>query len=88
MPGTVGAGVRGNVGAFGGEIKDRLVAAEVLQFDDKNVDVLEMKNEDFNFSYRPNTGAAGSLPRISGQNAPGMRQHIFSPTLNLFPSND
>jgi UDP-N-acetylmuramate dehydrogenase len=52
LPGTVGAGVRGNVGAFGGEIKDRLVAAEVLQFDDKNIDVLEMKNEDFNFSYR------------------------------------
>ena len=52
LPGTVGAGVRGNVGAFGGEIKDRLIAAEVLQFDDKNIDVLEMKNEDFNFSYR------------------------------------
>jgi len=52
LPGTVGAGVRGNVGAFGGEIKDRLVAAEVLQFDDKNIDVLEMKNVDFNFSYR------------------------------------
>src|SRR6266568_463285 len=52
LPGTVGAGVRGNVGAFGGEIKDRLVAAEILQFDDKNIDVLEMKKEDFNFSYR------------------------------------
>ncbi len=52
LPGTVGAGVRGNVGAFGGEVKDRLVAAEVLEFDDKNVDVIEMKNEDFHFSYR------------------------------------
>ncbi len=52
LPGTVGAGVRGNVGAFGSEIKDRLVAAEVLAFDDKNIDVLEMKNEDFHFSYR------------------------------------
>ncbi|HSX09452.1 MAG TPA: UDP-N-acetylmuramate dehydrogenase [Candidatus Saccharimonadales bacterium] len=52
LPGTVGAGVRGNVGAFGGEIKDRLIAAEVLEFDDKNIDVLEMKNENFHFSYR------------------------------------
>lgn len=52
LPGTVGAGIRGNVGAFGGEIKDNFVAAEVLQFDDKNIDVLEMKNADFNFSYR------------------------------------
>jgi len=52
LPGTVGAGVRGNVGAFGGEIKDNLFASEVLEFDDKNIDVLEMKNEDFHFSYR------------------------------------
>src|SRR5579863_3771734 len=52
LPGTVGAGIRGNVGAFGGEIKDNLVQAEVLEFDDKNIDVLEMKNEDFHFAYR------------------------------------
>ena len=52
LPGTVGAGVRGNVGAFGGEIKDSLVKAEVLQFDDKNIDVLELNNEDFHFGYR------------------------------------
>lgn len=52
LPGTVGAAVRGNVGAFGGEIKDYLVQAEVLEFDDKNIDVLEMKNEDFHFAYR------------------------------------
>jgi UDP-N-acetylmuramate dehydrogenase len=52
LPGTVGAAVRGNVGAFGGEIKDSLVQAEVLEFDDENIDVLEMKNEDFLFSYR------------------------------------
>jgi UDP-N-acetylmuramate dehydrogenase len=52
LPGTVGAAVRGNVGAFGGEIKDNLVQAEVLEFDEKNIDVLEMKHEDFHFSYR------------------------------------
>jgi len=52
LPGTVGAGVRGNVGAFGGEIKDKLLVAEVLEFDDKNIDVVEMNNEAFHFSYR------------------------------------
>jgi len=52
LPGTIGAGIRGNVGAFGGEIKDNLIAAEVLEFDDKNIDVLEMNNADFHFSYR------------------------------------
>jgi UDP-N-acetylmuramate dehydrogenase len=52
LPGTVGAGIRGNVGAFGGEIKDALISAEVLEFDDKNIDVLELKAEDFHFGYR------------------------------------
>ena len=52
LPGTIGAGIRGNVGAFGGEIKDNLLVAEVLEFDDKNIDVLEMKKEDFKFTYR------------------------------------
>lgn len=52
LPGTVGAGIRGNVGAFGGEIKDCLISAEVLEFDDKNIDVLEMKKDDFHFAYR------------------------------------
>src|SRR5579859_2518384 len=52
LPGTIGAGVRGNVGAFGGELKDTLIAAEVLAFDEKNIDVLEMTNEDFHFAYR------------------------------------
>jgi UDP-N-acetylmuramate dehydrogenase len=52
LPGTVGAAVRGNVGAFGGEIKDAFIQAEVLEFDEKNIDVLEMKNENFHFSYR------------------------------------
>lgn len=52
LPGTIGAGIRGNVGAFGGEIKDQFAAAEVLEFDDKNIDVLEMNSEDFHFSYR------------------------------------
>lgn len=52
LPGTVGAGIRGNVGAFGGEIKDQLISAEVLEFDDKNIDVLEMTKDDFHFSYR------------------------------------
>ncbi len=31
LPGTVGGGVRGNAGCFGGEMKDRLVSVEVLR---------------------------------------------------------
>lgn len=52
LPGTIGAGVRGNVGAFGGEIKDSLLNAEVLEFDEKNIDVLELNKDELHFSYR------------------------------------
>lgn len=52
LPGTVGAGVRGNVGAFGGEIKDSFISAEVLEYDNTSFKVYEIKKEAFHFSYR------------------------------------
>jgi len=48
VPGTVGGAVRGNAGAFGGEVKDTLVQAEV--FDGEEVKTFT--NEDLQFSYR------------------------------------
>lgn len=48
VPGCVGGAVRGNAGAFGGEIKDTLVSAEV--FDGKELKTLS--NADMDFSYR------------------------------------
>lgn len=55
LPGTVGAGVRGNVGAFGGEIKDSVVSCEVAVMQDGGVVVKELSNADLNFSYRTST---------------------------------
>jgi len=52
LPGTVGAGVRGNVGAFGYELKDTVYQAEVLKIQDSHVDVASMNHTDLNFSYR------------------------------------
>jgi len=52
LPGTLGAAVRGNVGAFGGEIKDTLVSAEVLKIKDGGVDLVTLSNEELKFSYR------------------------------------
>ena len=52
LPGTVGAGVRGNVGAFGGEIKDSFISAEVLEMKDGGYETYEIGREDFHFSYR------------------------------------
>lgn len=50
LPGTVGAAVRGNVGAFGGEIKDTFLEAEVINTDTKEIKIFN-KN-DLDFSYR------------------------------------
>lgn len=52
LPGTVGAGVRGNVGAFGGEIKDSLVSTKVAIIQDGAVEVKEYSNKELLFSYR------------------------------------
>lgn len=53
LPGTVGAAVRGNVGAYGGEIKDSLNSAEVLVRNSQTgFTIKKLSNQDLNFSYR------------------------------------
>lgn len=52
LPGTVGAAVRGNVGAFGGELKEVLASAEVLDSADPGSGPQSLANADLAFSYR------------------------------------
>lgn len=52
LPGTLGAGVRGNVGAFGGEIKDSLVMADVVDVRVSGCRLITLTNQDLAFSYR------------------------------------
>ena len=52
LPGTVGAGVRGNVGAFGGEIKDSLVEADVLDYSNEKPELKTLTNKQLQFIYR------------------------------------
>lgn len=52
LPGTIGAGVRGNVGAFGGEIKDHLVEVDVLKLSDNTLELKTLSKEELEFSYR------------------------------------
>lgn len=52
LPGTVGAGVRGNVGAFGSEIKDSLYTTEVLSIANGEKEVRTLTNSDCQFGYR------------------------------------
>ncbi|HAU65749.1 MAG: UDP-N-acetylenolpyruvoylglucosamine reductase [Candidatus Uhrbacteria bacterium GW2011_GWF2_39_13] len=48
LPGTVGGGVRGNAGCFGGEMKDYFISAFVL----RDGELIELKKEDLAFGYR------------------------------------
>lgn len=52
LPGTVGAAVRGNVGAYGGEIKDCLVSCDVIDFSEETPVLKKLTNEDLQFVYR------------------------------------
>jgi UDP-N-acetylmuramate--alanine ligase len=48
VPGTVGGAIRGNAGAFGGEVKDTLVSARITD----GSEVKEYSNKQMNFRYR------------------------------------
>lgn len=52
LPGTVGAGVRGNVGAYGGEVKDSLLHAEVIDYSGEEPKLKTLTNEELEFVYR------------------------------------
>ena len=49
LPGTLGGAVRGNAGAFGGEIKDSIFKVEAL---DNNLNLRKLSNKQCQFSYR------------------------------------
>jgi UDP-N-acetylmuramate dehydrogenase len=57
LPGTVGGAVRGNAGAFGGEIKDNIEKVE--SFDFKTFQDVERNKQKCNFSYRNSVFKSG-----------------------------
>lgn len=52
LPGTVGAGIRGNVGAFGKEIKDNLFSVDILKRKNDGYELKTFRKSQLNFSYR------------------------------------
>lgn len=57
LPGTVGGGVRGNAGCFGGEMKDRLVSVQVLRRGftgalAPSCEIIELSRDELAFGYR------------------------------------
>ncbi len=52
LPGDIGAAVRGNVGAFGGEIKDNVKDAEIFEITSGRPHFKTLKKYELKFSYR------------------------------------
>lgn len=52
LPGTIGAGVRGNIGAFGGEIKDVVKEVLVLEITNNKPQVKTLRRFELKFGYR------------------------------------
>ncbi|HEX8931808.1 MAG TPA: UDP-N-acetylmuramate dehydrogenase [Patescibacteria group bacterium] len=52
LPGTVGAAVRGNVGAFGSEIKDTFISAEILDYSSGKLEIKTFTDGELRFAYR------------------------------------
>lgn len=68
LPGTVGAAVRGNVGAFGGEIRDCFVKAHCIRLSDNgDFEELTINREEMEFSYRTSKVKAEKLIVVSVQ---------------------
>ncbi len=59
LPGTIGGAVRGNAGAFGGEIKDNIY--EVTSLDIKTLEIKKRKNRGCGFAYRSSIFKSQSL---------------------------
>lgn len=74
VPGTVGGAVVGNAGAHGGEVKDNLEYALLI---DAAGDVVEMRGEEFAFAYRDS-----ALKRLEPRRA-GYKPVILSANFRL-----
>ncbi len=68
LPGTVGAAIRGNVGAFGGEVKDLFVKAHCIRLsEDGSYEELTLNREEIEFSYRSSKVKSEKLIVVSAQ---------------------
>lgn len=75
IPGTVGGGITMNAGAYGGELKDRVVSVAAL---DPEGNERVFSNEECGFSYRHSLFSEGGwyITRVKFRLAPGDREAI------------
>lgn len=59
LPGSIGGAIRGNAGAFGGEIKDSIIEVVSLDFSEKKLKIIKRNNEQCRFAYRDSVLKSG-----------------------------
>lgn len=77
LPGTIGGGVRGNAGAFGGEIKDSVVEVQSLNL--KTGERTKKSNKDCDFKYRWSVFKESSdemITSVTLELKPGIKEEI------------
>lgn len=68
LPGTVGAAVRGNVGAFGGEIEDSFIKAHCIKLlPSGDFEEITLTQQEMEFSYRQSKVKTEKLIVVSAQ---------------------
>ena len=58
IPGSLGGAVKMNAGAFGTEIKDVLLSADIMDY---NGQIIKIENQDINFGYRLSPGLQNKI---------------------------
>lgn len=76
LPGTVGGAIRGNAGAFKGEIKDNIIQVQSLKFEVRTE--ITRDNEECKFAYRNSVFKSGE----------GEKEFITFVTIGLRPGNN
>ncbi len=52
LPGTLGGAIRGNAGAFGGEVKDNIFNVSSVRINDGEIKFIKRSNDECKFGYR------------------------------------
>ncbi len=86
IPGTIGGAVRMNAGAYGADISQVLVSAEVVTRDGK---IIEITNAELGFSYRKSNLPEGAIvTKAILQGKAGKREEIFAKIAEIKKSRE
>ncbi len=89
LPGTLGGAIRGNAGAFNGEMKDAIKEVVSLDISQKNPKIIKRKFKDCDFQYRSSVFKKQSFDKLRTSSFDKLRtkEIIMEATLKLQKSS-